>query len=609
MMNDNGCIDERCIADSLKLSGVVRPQSINDLAPLLASMSGENHVSVLVNLLRMSIIKSSKPSDFVVKPTDLFYDDGHINISYENFLKRDFGGWQDPDYSYMSFNITRYDDTTILAPGFYCPNLENLTSREFNIFCTLIGEINFNYPLRIAFSSPALTQNLVLPPRSKHSGFYEVVNDFTVTELNVILRKYVFANRVHSDFDLAYLIVVQSLFAPLPRAAEANGWLSPVGNITLPYVESVRGFLPQMTQGSPYEPHPDRLLTWAGYTHTPKRLYTHAISACEAFYTGLFEILTANPAGVEDSLALLGMDSFTNARPYKMFCNAASYRFGKEFDLLWDTNAGVDCYSHLLATSPLQIDVKVTQVDNSLYGYQVYETFASGERTTHLVCRELKPALFPILSMGINDDRYFNNSLEYSTKLYYNEVTEELTTTSSDHANKAMSLFRLGGFDATLIDGTTGRAMRNWAANSNGQVVPVLPPGIVGASTYKFPTRFLNKRKNSWMDLPNVVGELTMTAKIKIKGYVILQNGKFISNFLPAYRAITVYPKALSSESMTTIPMKTDPTALKYRYKGFTLAASQQNAPVVHLQSSPMDTIDSQPVELYHETDGAPETA
>jgi len=73
---------------------------------------------------------------------------------------------------------------------------------------------------------------------------------------------------------------------------------------------------------------------------------------------------------------------------------------------------------------------------------------------------------------------------------------------------------------------------------------------------------------------------------------------------MPKYQQITVYPKAMASEKMTALPMKTDPTVLKYRFKGFSLAVNHQRAPVVLSQSLPLDTVDSQPVEALLEEVG-----
>lgn len=606
-LNDNGQVDEACIYENLKLSGQYRQNVVVSLAPMLASCSGENHVSILINMLRVYRILLSDPSDFEVSPNDLFYDDGHINISYRNYLKKDFGKWKGLEFDGYSVDIHKFSETDRLTNNMFCPNLENLNSREFNIFCTLISAIECDYPLRIAFSSPALVNTVILPSDSKHGLHYEVVNDMTAREVFNVMRKYVFGNRVSSDFDLAYLTVVNSMYAPLPRCAEAHGWLSPYGNIYLSKPNSIRGFLQQMTQGSPYEPHPDRLLTWTNFLKEPERIHIHAFAATEAFYTGLFEILTANKHGIEDSLTALGVDSVSNCTPYRMFCEAVSYRFGKSFDISWFTNCGVDCYSHLLATTPVQHEILANVTDNTADEYEVYEVKHKDTRLVSVVSKDVKPALFPVLSMGINDDRFFINKKEYEVTLYYDDLNETLSTVSSDDANKAMSIFRIGGYNATMIDRMTNKAMRNWASNSNGQVIPVLPPGLVGVSTYQFPTKYLHQRKHNFMTLPNVTERLTMSVKIDITGYVIMLNGKMKSGFMPPYRPITVYPKAMTASNMTVVPLKTDPSLLKYRYQGFRLAASHENAPVVHLHSSFTDTTGLQSTDPLQGTDGAPE--
>lgn len=108
------------------------------------------------------------------------------------------------------------------------------------------------------------------------------------------------------------------------------------------------------------------------------------------------------------------------------------------------------------------------------------------------------------------------------------------------------------------------------------------------------------------MQLPVVSDKLTMNVKLDLVGYGIYLNGAEESIWLPRYQPVKVYPKALTAENMVAIPMKTDPTRLKYRYQGFTLAVSQDNAPVVLLPSSHTDTNDLRPDEEPHHPDGAP---
>lgn len=604
--NDYGEIDERAIAETLRLKGTYRPNVVADIAPTIAASNSENHVSVLVNLLRFSVIKRSDPKDYKFTNDDLFYDDGHLAVSYKNFLKREFT--EDFEFSFKEeIMIERFSESSVIGDDFFCPNIENLSGREFNIFLTMLGTIKCDYPMRLAFSTPRLVDRLTLPFASKHASYYEVIEDFTANEVDQIMRKYIFANRVEAAFDLAYLIVTQAMFAPLPRAIEANGWVSPVNTIKLPKVGSIRGLLPELTGGQPLSRNPQKVLTWMNYKQAPGRIAIHAIAVCEAFYTGFFEVLTASPNGIEDTLSYVGVSSYVAATPYKMFCESAAYRFGKEFDLIWQTNAGVDCYSHLLATEPAALAITARVVDKRLDGYEVYTTSALGENTVHVVTKEVKPALFPVLSMGINDDRYFTNSLEYSATLFADHSEGVLATTDSDHMNKAMSILRIGGYDAVMTDRLSGLSFRNWAANSNGQVMPMLPPGLKGKSTYVIPFNTIVKRKKHWMEIGNLTESVTMTAKIKLNGYVILTNGKMVSTYMPKYRSIITYPKSMDKEEMVAVEMKTSATAIKYRYAGFLLAASQVEAPPARSQLLSTDILGSQPTETLSEEVGAME--
>nr|UHS72517.1 MAG: capsid protein [Totiviridae sp.] len=604
--NDYGEIDERAIAETLRLKGIYRVNVIADIAPAIAASLSENHVAVLVNMLRLIIIKRSDENEFKFKNDDLFYDDGHLAISYRNFLKRDFN-----EKLELTFRddvlVDRFDENSIISDDFFCPNIENLSHKEYSIFMMMLNAIKCDYPLRLAFSSPRLVNKLTLPTVSKHGTYYDYVENFSAGELEQIMRKYIFANRLEASFDLAYLTVATAMYAPLPRAIEANGWVSPVNSIKLPAVGSIRGLLPEMTSGQPLSRNPQRNLTWMNYKLSPGRIAIHAIAVCEAIYTGFFEMLTANPGGIEETLAQVGVTSFVAATPYKMLCECAAFRFGKEFDLLWQTNAGVDIYSHLLATEPAALSITATVVDKNLEGYNVYTTSAEGVDTVHVLTKEVKPALFPVLSMGINDDRYFVNSLEYETTLFTDHSEGVLATTDSDQMNKAMSILRIGGYDAVMTDRLSGLSFRNWAANSNGQVLPMLPPGLKGKSTYVVPFNTLVKRRKHWIDLGELTDKVTLTAKISLKGYVILTNGKLVSTYMPKYNPITVYPKAMDKEEMVAVEMKTSSKAIKYRHSGFLLAANQEEAPPARSQLLSTDIPGSQHTEMLVQEDGAEE--
>lgn len=605
LLNDYGFIDAKAVSEALKAKGIYRPVDTAFLAPMIANYKNENHTSVLVNLLRFSIILKAKneKKNFLTKNDELFYDDGHLAVSYRDYLKSEFT--EDFDFRFTGeMAVVRFNEDTNFNCDTYCPYVENLSAREFSILCTILRKCECNYPLRIAFSHPQLVREVMLPPGSRLPMYAPNIDNFTAYELDQILMKYVFANRLQANFDLAYLIVVTALFAPLPRAIEANGWLSPVNKISLPKVGSIRGTLSDITEGAPYLTNPQKCLTWENYCKSPNRLYIHGISACESFYAGLFELLTASREGIENTLNTIGITSHTLATPYKVFCEATGFRFGKEFDLIWQTTAGIDCYSHLLTPNPESLDIIATVIDDKLEGYDVYTTKLGGETQVHVITKEVKPAIFPVLSMGVNDDRFYNNALEYTAKLYYDESTDSLGTTESDDINKAMSIFRIGGYDVTMIDLTTNLQFRNWASNANGQVMPIVLPGVKNFGGYRIPVKNINARRRNWMYMPNIIDSITMTAKIRIKGYVIMTNGELISNYMQRYKPITTPPKIIDTEAMILVDMKTSHSAVEYRYKGFQLTAAQKSTSHVRSQLVSSDMIGSRYIGKSTQEDG-----
>jgi hypothetical protein len=320
-------------------------------------------------------------------------------------------------------------------------------------------------------------------------------------------------------------------------------------------------------------------------------------------FTGIFELLTADYRGFDFTLESLGINGITEASPYRLFVEAASYRFGKSFEVLWSTGCGVDYTKHLTACEPIQNDI-VVNINGDTSGYEVYSYDVNGVSINKVICRDVKAALFPVLSMGINDDRYYLNALKYQVRLVYNPVNKCLTTTNSTDANKAMNIMRIMGYNALMTDMSTGLTYRNWASNANGHVMPQLPPNLNGVSAYVFPVDRLEKRANNWGDISCVASELTLGVSITKKGYVIYRNGKLVSVFNRRYHAITSMPKALSPVDSAVVVLKTNPDAVKYRYADFLLAATVMETPVSHLPSAPLDTGLLRPSEELQEQDG-----
>lgn len=406
--------------------------------------------------------------------------------------------------------------------------------------------------------------------------------------MDVVLKKLIMANRLGCQFDLAYTLVSMILLTPVPRAIEANAWVSPAHEFNLPRAASIRGMIPEFTSGQAYYPRPSTVHTWENYKVNPERLYIHSVAITEAVYTGLFEVMTNGIHSMESSWYNLGIQGAGNLNPYRVVMECASLRFGKAFELKWDTVAGPDIVSELLTSEQVaQRDVNVNLGDN-YEGYEVFTRTTGTKTITSIRARYARPVLFPVLSMGINDNRYYLNALNYETHMTYDYVRQTYTSNSASDTNKMLVALRVAGYDATAIDVFNGRRHRNWAANSNGQVMPdVRDNGVY--NLFIIERSSIVKRKKSWADISFAGDKLSIKVSITPKTYATFLNGKLTSTVARRYSPVIEMPIPSSSVNMSTAVIRTNARLTKYMYKDFQLKESV-DAEVIPSRSVPVGT-------------------
>nr|WAK77569.1 MAG: capsid protein [Totiviridae sp.] len=569
MINEYGLLDENLVCEALKRTGAYRPSSVRPMAANIAGEVIESHVSVLFNLLRMKLIAEIDFSKVVVKPSDVAYDDGHVAQNYAQFLGRDFDvGFE------MKFNdnivIARHNENTRVDRGDYLPNLYGFTAKEVSILGMALAGWTCDYPLRIASSTPQLCGKFIIPFGTMYGSILDIV-DYSARDVDVVLRKLVANNRLDAQFDLAYTLLAAVIYTPLPRAVEANGWVSPNIDFNLPRAGSVRGMIDEFTQGNAFQPRPTAMLTWETYKLQPTRLTLHAIAMTEALYTGLFEVLTNRNNDLAGSLAALGLYGSGSLKPYRFMMECASYRFGKRFELKWDAKAGPDFTRKLLSTSDVvQNQIEVSVVGDAS-GYEMYTDTVAGMKVNKIRARAVKPVLFPVLSLGINDDRYYLNALDYNVDVTYSNMYRGLFAKTAKDANKFMSIMRIGGWDVVCHDTISGAGYRNWAANSNGQVMPMVTD-TTGMSSFIMPIAKISRREHSWMDIPRLNSDMNLRIQMRVKSYAIVINGKLVNMECDVYKPIQHVPRIYSEGAATEVTIMTRGDMSNYEYSDFILA-------------------------------------
>lgn len=605
MVNAYGNLDDGAVCDTIRKTSRYKAAEPVELAVHLTSDLNENHVSVLFNLLRMWLFKKLDIGKIKVKNDDVFYDDGHVSQTYSDFLGFRF----DEDYE-IEFNdvldITNFRPDSGLNENDYCVNLDSFSRRDVNVLAMACAGWTFNSPLKFMSTTPKIIDRLVASSRVSVSP-YDVVYDWTAEDVGRVIKKLIITNRVETAFDQAYFWLTTSLFTPIPRAAEANAWVDPVQKFRLPVSGSCRGLVREMTMATPYSRMPSANVTWTNFKTSPERLVVHGIAITEAVYTGVFELMTNKIGRFEDVLPLLGLLDAGGDCPYKFLASCASYRFGREFELRHDTLAGPDLITPILNAENAQPRQVIMTLSGDASDYLFTRTVIGGQERIRIIARNARPVLHPVLSLGINDDRYYLNAYDYSATLFGNASSKRYITASPTDANKVMSILRIGGYDAELFDMANGRRYKNWAANSNGQVMPMVAANPDGVNAYTIPWHTLGRRKHHWINLDPKHGQVTMRVRLSPITYALYTNGVSQRPDVTHYVPVTSVPDIWDQTKSAGFIFRTVPNLGRYSYKDFLI--SEEQPPQQPVTSELADISKSQSREPLIDQDGEDQRA
>nr|QIP68068.1 coat protein [Erysiphales associated totivirus 13] len=588
MLDNDGHLNTMAIAEAMNMTGYFKPNVAKIIAPIMAAKSYDNCVGVLINLLRMSVITDNDTSKFVIKPKTFAYDDGHVTLTNERLYK---GKTFTENFSINFANdvmITRYSENVVPTDNMYMPNVANMTPKEIGILAKLSGTITCDHPLRLGFSSGKLNSVMYVPENAVFQQALEI-NEVHKFEYDTILTKFVTANRLEAQFDMAYHFVVSAMYKPIPRSIETHGWLSPIDAALIPRASTMRGLVAALTSGQPYMPRPDACLTWENYLRYPRRIYTHAIAFTESVYAGFFEVMTASDISQNARLQTIGIYGYSDASPYRVSLECMAYRCGNSFDMPWHTGVGVDFYSHLTSGNNSQHEIEI-RAKGELDGYDVYTKMIDEKEVQFIRSRVMRPAIYPLLTMGVNDQRFYLNAHDYKTTLTYRAETDSLSSSSGTDMNRALNILRLGGYDATAIDMFTGVKYKNWAANSDGHLMPEVKPGASGTGAYSIPVSHLRKRENSWINLECISHDLTMGVSTKVLSYDVKINGRDLYSFVCNYKPVTSDSGSIKAQHVNLFlqSIGKDKPTQSYNYADFILTSVHEGPTPARLPSVPL---------------------
>lgn len=565
LIDDCGQLSSDHVFDALRMSGQVKGWVSYDVATSLTDRSSENFVGVLYNLLRMYYIAGMKYDDYKLSPGATFYNDGHVAISYGQHF--DIRSESKPVFEINNLYCDVKSPPDQFGDYEFFPAAGSLSEREFAILKTAVAGWKCDYPIRIFSTCPPLCDLLVVSNPTHLLVPPAYVETIKPMEVLAVLQKLVLENRVQSQFDLAYMLLAQSVYMPVPRAAEANAWVVAQYDFYVPRAASVRGANRMLTAGNAYQPRPAACHTWRKWVSNKSRLLIHAAAITEAIYTGAFEVLTRADGSLEGNLADLGLTLCGSLSRNQAVLEFAAYRFGSQFRFPWDTSAGIDVIQPIVrAIEAGQAKFTVEKVGLTS-DYNIITERIGEKEVDRLIASDLKPVMFPVLSYGVNDDRYYLNSMHYSTTIHMSP-TGRCVVKGSNDASKLMAIMRLGGYDVTLVGNE--RVYKNWAANANGHCMAIAPTEDNLEADFFTNRQSFKKRDMSWMDLHCFTrGSIKLTVDIAPYGYAIFNNGEQIYTDVKKYIPLPADMKVVNEQGMINLSIVTNDGKMPYRYSDF----------------------------------------
>jgi len=548
MLGEDGLPDYDLMANAITKLYNTEREGGNARAILASSIKEDNTTMILYNMLRLYAIKKlQKTEKCRVKPDDVIYDDGHVQV-----LATDFLGITS-QYDIKDFNLMMprdIDASTLLQRGMMIEdgdmlmlNIDGMTSKDQTVIQLAAMEWpDQDLPFRVCHPSFQAATTMVMHDQQAKIKPVTTLDQIGANDVLGAIIKFVTNMRVYAHFDMAYALYAQTLYTHLPRSAEAFIWYGKRSTMALCRSRSPRGIHPLMTAGQPYVTDVSRWATYKSFVNYPDRAIIHSIALSEAVMTSTFDYLTRAKDVTDPLKGVVGV-FYAYETGLLRELMLASMRFGLPMDMPWPSEMGLKRYNWLDTVGRTKyLNVRVIDM-LAPQTYNIVKKHINGEDRDLLRLIELVPACYPVLSMGIKASKFYMNELVQEVSLRNSGNANRLFTTDVYEAHRAMSIWRVMGWDVSVQRLRDGAFFANWAPNANGHYVPAFMDDQELVQSYEFPAELLRKRGHNWIDMPDVNEELNMRIEMKY-----LMHKIFVDNIDARAFGSAVAPKPMNPE-------------------------------------------------------------
>jgi hypothetical protein len=256
--------------------------------------------------------------------------------------------------------------------------------------------------------------------------------------------------------------------------------------------------------------------TFIMWKKTPMMALYHSMAVNEAVYVEM-----GNLARIDESDAI-------NTRNFTEISVAGSpinkgglltdftllaMRYGRTINLPYAFSSGLSRMEDINSEVNIKIPVIITDVDAPKY-YALADSAVTIGMESTLVVTSYTPAMYPIMTYGINGDSYYANGMnEEVTVEVISRQKSTITFTDPTDFAKFMNITRIMGYDVIATERLTRKKTTNWSDNASGRFL-YTDIQEIDDPVYDIKTKDITQRSNCWINVGSFVGQITLKFSI-----------------------------------------------------------------------------------------------
>lgn len=500
LLTIEGAVNTDNVLTSLKTVNGITAQNAYTHAANVASWNWEdNHVALLVNILRAHHLKQLEESGTLGKGQIPAYNDGHVSIPATGDLESaepyrfSWPAGQDPA---LHSEWLWFNEAVPIADVPYLDCRGNTPAEtDFILMMMSSWERKSNYI--VDFDMPKLAEKFCYRAHGPSIRPDEWIDgdipspDYPTPSAATMwsaYRKYVTHNRLFNQAYTAMYLFTQMLVRPVSNSAEGMAWTHATPHLVLPRFKSVRGRYTFLLEGEGALIQAGALTDWNMALSSETILNTAATSMSVLINIGLYARLyrgSIDGRELDDS-----RDLTLFAKPETFIAAALSYATGHEAPL----NGMGGAYLFY----PQHVDTNtITQLSAKVYEQEGYDTYPGGINVLGVPLAANPYTVYPLAT--------FDTPSPFSGAFVVNPASK-YTRTSAHYglaeAWKYAWAARVAGYDlASQVDADTAGLTKFYAANSDSWTH--IPASYADEDATKVMVKTAVMRLNHFVDIPN----------------------------------------------------------------------------------------------------------